>query len=513
MRCVEGGFAGESLGLRMPVEALGSDRHARRLTAGGCALVLAIGVLLCIAASAFAAVAPPPNDNRADATGLGSLRQTVHGTTVGATTESNEPVSDCATTSGSVWYSLSVGSSPPDRIGVKLEANGNLDAVLDVYQRQRSQNSQVDCLRTDTNGRAALAFKPAANTTYLFRVAQLSNSVAGTFSLNAFALAAPPSPPGRRLGARGADGVLDGTLATTAAYSMRLDRRDHVQDQPCQAQPGLHAAQDLRARHELVRRRVARRPVVCGVPPVHAARQRPLELPDRRRLEQPRHAALRPARRAGDLEGDGARIFLPNYAHYKGFLRGNVIDDVRLFRFDVTQRSDLVLFLMAASDAPFDLKLLNDQGRYLQCNCGSSGEETIRRQIPPGRYFVVVQAHDFGWGPFTLYRQSRLITHVNVTFDGTGYEQVAPGSVTRLAAHVTPAVDGPVTIEVESFDPVERWQFYRDYHVSAVNGLAEIPFRPPHVGRWRARCRSTARGPRAPPREGPHKSPVAVSLP
>ena len=179
-------------------------------------------------------------------------------------------------------------------------------------------------------------------------------------------------------------------------------------------------------------------------------------------------------------------IFLPNFAQIKDFLRGNVIDDVRLFRFDVTQRSDLELFLLAASDAPFDLKLLNDRGQYIQCNCGSTGQETIRRQTPPGRYFVVVQAHDFGWGPFTLSRQSRLITHVNVTFDGARFEQVSPGTVTRLSANITPAVDGPVTIEVESFDPVERWQFYRDFHVRAVGGVASIPFLPPHVGRWRA---------------------------
>jgi hypothetical protein len=179
-------------------------------------------------------------------------------------------------------------------------------------------------------------------------------------------------------------------------------------------------------------------------------------------------------------------IFLPNYGHYTDVLRGNVIDAVRLFRFDVTQRTDLVLFLETASTNPFDLKLLDDRGRYLQCNCGNTGEETIRRQISPGRYFVVVQAEHFGWGQFTLYRKSRLITHVSVTIDGAADVQVSPGAAMRIAARVSPAVSGPVTIEVDSFDPVERWQFYRYYHVTAVNGLAELPFLPPHIGRWRA---------------------------
>jgi hypothetical protein len=75
---------------------------------------------------------------------------------------------------------------------------------------------------------------------------------------------------------------------------------------------------------------------------------------------------------------------------------------------------------------------------------------------------------------------------VSVSFDGTGYEQVTPGRTTRLQARVSPAVDGPVTFEVDSFDPVERWQFYRTIHAQAVHGVASISFRAPHLGRWRA---------------------------
>ena len=179
-------------------------------------------------------------------------------------------------------------------------------------------------------------------------------------------------------------------------------------------------------------------------------------------------------------------IPLPNYAHLKGFLRGNVIDDVRLFRFDVTARSDLVLFLETASDSPFDLKLLNDQGRYLECFCGPTGEETIRRQVRPGRYFVVVQAESFGFGPFTLSRESRMSTHVGVGINGARHATVGPGSTMRVTAQVSPAVNGPVTIEIDRFDPVEHWQFYRYYHVTAVNGLASMSFVAPQIGRWRA---------------------------
>ena len=448
-------------------------------------VLLALGVVLITGASAFADAAPPANDNRAAATHLGALPRTVVGTTIGATTEVNEQGSDCASTSGSVWYSLTVGASPPPQIGITLAANGDLDAAIDIYAQQRSRLTPVSCDETDRNGRAALAFTPAANTTYLIRVAELEESVAGTFSLNVFALPAPPSPPGKPLGPRGADGLLDGTFVTTAAYSMALTAGTTYKvnlvkrANGCMAlrifPPGTQSfdASSLGglscAGYRLFTPRVSGRFSFLIV----AASSN--------RGSQPYALHVAPATSKEMMPG----IFLPNYAHIKDYLRGNVIDDVRLFRFDVTQRSDLVLFLLAASDAPFDLKLLDDQGHYLQCNCGSLGQETIRRQTPPGRYFVVVQAHDFGWGPFTLYRETRLITHVNVTFDGKRYEEVSPGTVTHVIANVTPAVSGPVTIEVQAFDPVEHWQFYRDFHTRAVNGVASIPFLAPHIGRWR----------------------------
>jgi hypothetical protein len=61
--------------------------------------------VLGIPPAAAALADAPPNDNRADAISLRTLPQNVGGTTVGATTELNEPASGCAATAGSVWYS------------------------------------------------------------------------------------------------------------------------------------------------------------------------------------------------------------------------------------------------------------------------------------------------------------------------------------------------------------------------------------------------------------------------
>jgi hypothetical protein len=459
-------------------------RH--RAVAGTALIVLLAWVLTCAGSAVAASAATPPNDNRGAAITLGTLPTTVNGTTVGSTVEAAEPDSGCASVGGTVWYSVSVGAMAPSRIGIKLAAHGSLDAAVDVYVRQRSQSNLVGCRRTDNKGRAALAFAPSAGTTYLIRVGQRSNSDPGTFSMRVFPLPPPPSPPGRHLSPHGANGVLDGTLATSAAYSLRLTAGTTYKInlvKPNQGCMRLHLFAPGTSSFNAT-------PVAglsCGgyrlFTPSASGVWSFLIVADPGNPDTQAYGLhVRPATDKEMAPG----IPLPNFSHYKGFLRGNVIDDVRLFRFDVTAHSDLTLFLEAAFDAPFDLKLLDDRGHYLQCNCGSTGEETIRRQVQPGRYFAVVQAESFGWGPFTLSRQTRLITHIHTTIDGTGYEQITPGTPARLEVRVTPGVNGPVTIEVDAFDPVERWQFHHAYHVQAVNGLALVPFVPPHVGRWRA---------------------------
>jgi hypothetical protein len=474
----------------MPITFTASTPRARaraRARAVTTSLVVVCAALvICTTAARAASRRTPGNDNRDSATSLPALPVTVNGTTVGATLESTEPESTCASLSASVWYSVTIGATAPSRIGIKLSANGNLDAAVDVYIRQRSQSVPVGCRRTDNTGKAALAFTPTAGTTYLVRVGQRLNSDPGTFSMRVFPLPPPPSPPGRHLSPRGADGLLDGTLATRAAYSMFLRAGTTYKVNLVKPNQGCLRL-GIFPPHTSSFDAAPAAGLSCGgyrlfTPAVSGVWSFLLTADENNPGNQAYGLHVRPATFKEMAPG----IFLPNLSHYTGFLRGNVIDDVRLFRFDVTSHSDLTLFLQAASNAPFDLKLLDDRGRYLQCNCGSTGEETIRRQIRPGRYFAVVQAEDFGSGPFTLYRQTRLITHIHTTIDGTGYEQVTPGQAVRIDARITPAVDGPVTIQVQFFDPVERWQFHHTYHLQAVNGLAEIPFVAPHLGRWRA---------------------------
>ena len=448
-------------------------------------LALTAVILLSLVGAAVAA-SGPPNDNRDSAQALGSLPAAVTGTTVGATVESTEPSSDCGRTAGSVWYSVSFGATPPNQVGVKLQANGDLDAVVDVFERQRSQNVPVTCSRTDQNGVSDNTFEPAANTTYLIRVAQRADSTAASFALKVFAVPPPPAPPGSPLPGRGAHGVLDGTFNTEDAYAMNLQAGTTYKINLVKTADGCMSlrifapgtssfSDDAVAGLDCAGYRLFT-PDVSGRWSLLVSAASGVDGPQPYSL----HAGL-----ATSLDM-APGIFLANLSHYSDTLYGNLDTDVRLFRFDVTSTSDLTLGLRTDSANNFDLKLLTDQGRELDCQCGSSGDQTIQRELRPGRYFAEVQAEDFDSGQFTLYRESRTITHARISFDGYGYEQIAPGASTRVTADVAGATDGQVTFELEYFDPVARWQFRGDYRAEVVDGVATLPFTPSQVGHWRA---------------------------
>ena len=106
----------------------------------------AVAAILVVTGLATAAVAPPPNDNRAGASPV-NPPASVRGTTVGATDEATDPRPSCGRVHSTVWYSIT--SAPGRRIVLRLHADGDLDGVLAVYQVQRSRLTQVTCDATD----------------------------------------------------------------------------------------------------------------------------------------------------------------------------------------------------------------------------------------------------------------------------------------------------------------------------------------------------------------------------
>ena len=117
---------------------------------------------------------------------------------------------------------------------------------------------------------------------------------------------------------------------------------------------------------------------------------------------QPFHVQVARAKASQTTPG----VALPNYAHVHAHLSGNHVGVVRLYRFDVTARSNLELNLTTSAQRPFDLQLRAAGGRILQCACGETGNQSISTITKPGRYYVAVRARDFSSGAFTLLRRS-----------------------------------------------------------------------------------------------------------
>src|SRR3954469_16219374 len=97
---------------------------------------------------------PPTNDSLRNAEPLKGLPATVKSTTLGATTDTNDP-KDCALAGGTVWYSVAPAKAA--RFLVRLKAQGDLDATVVIRERVRSQTDDVACAKTDKQGNAVAA--------------------------------------------------------------------------------------------------------------------------------------------------------------------------------------------------------------------------------------------------------------------------------------------------------------------------------------------------------------------
>jgi hypothetical protein len=445
-------------------------------------LAVAAGVAALLAGAAPAAAAGPDNDDRNGAARVTRLPASVEGTLRGAGLEGPEASSPCAATSGSVWYRIDPGISR--RVVVRLAADGDLDATIDVYARERSQQHLLTCDVGDVNGRAAVAFDAVRGRSYLVRVARRSNSVSDSFRLALVGVAGTrlPGPP---LPAGGVGGRLDRAQRTAQAWSVSL--RAGVRYRIAVAHPGEgcvgalvygprpRSGQQPAARigckgYTLFTPRDGRDGRYAIV--VHA--QSDVRGPQRYHLE------LAPA--GADDTAPG--VFIANYARVRQDLDGRGVDRVDLYRFDVTRRS--VLFLHLRTRGAFDLVLLDAWGNVIRCECDGRGGRALHKGLRPGRFFVAVRSRDHSTAAYTLLRASRTITTSRVRVNGAAAASVPPGTAATLSVLTRPAVDGPVTVTLEQFDPLAGWQFVRALHATARGGVASVQWVAPSVGRWRA---------------------------
>jgi hypothetical protein len=461
------------------------DHMTRRISI---AATLAALLLMVLSATASAAAPAPPNDGRDQAAPLGALPVTVSGTTVGATVDPNDPQSGCAQVGGSVWYQLTTGATVPSRLAVQVDAHGELDAAVDVFIKQRSQNEPVTCQRTDSHGEAVFAFHPQATTTYLIRVAQLSNSDSGSFQLRAFLPPAPATPPGAPLAAHGASGALERVVDVSSAYSTHLTAGVSYavnlvsSIQGCMGLsiygPGVKSLDTTPVTRAFCQGYRLFTPQVSGLYTllVRAAGSAI--------GRQPYHLQLARATAAQTAPG----LPLVNYAKVHARLDGAHVGVVRLYRFDVTARSNLDLDLHTGPGKPFNLELRSAGGRVLQCACGERGSQSLTAITRPGRYYVSVRARDFSSGGFTLTRRSRVITHAALRIDGSRYLVRPPGDPVTVSVFVSAGANGPASVVIDRLDPVSGWQYNRTVRVRVADGVGSFTFTPPSVGQWAARA-------------------------
>ena len=325
-------------------------------------IVAASLLLVSAALPAPALAAPPVNDQRAAAQPL-ALPAGVSGTTRDSTLELDEP-SSCEALRGSVWYSIRPAAGR--RIVARLAASGDLDAVVDVFQRTRSQLTPVECDVGNQRGQAEVSFRSPAKepASYLVRVGQRANSVPGSFRLDVFVPQPPPRPPGPQLPARGVTRTVNDTTNASDAFStvMRAGityRIHRAQARGCTKlelfAPGTSDFEDD----------APVRTAGCGgyflfTPAAGEGGRYSLVVNAQQRQAQ--RAALPPPGGAARVRTTPRRACRSaNYQRARGSLRGSGVDVMDLYRFSLAERSQLRLNVSGG----FRVQLLRDNGARL----------------------------------------------------------------------------------------------------------------------------------------------------
>jgi hypothetical protein len=424
---------------------------------------------------------PPANDNRASATVVGGLPETLSGTTVGATDDPKDPRSDCGRAHDTVWYRLS--GAEAGRLVVRLGALGQLDAVVSVYRAVRSRLIPVGCTATDDSGRGALSFASSGGD-YLVMVGRERTSEDGKFRLTMFRQEPSSKAPGRTLPRQGVGSWVEPITDFDDAWSERMKAgvEYRINLSPARGRcitlslfgPGTRSfagAAPLRV-------------LPCGgyltyTPGFGGSGRYSLlvtasdERPGRQRYH------LQAAVAGPDDMAPG--LLLRNLQTRGGSLSGTRIDVVDLYRFRVADRADVTLTLRGPSSAR--LILLSENGHRLS---SSDGPGALTSHLGHGTYFAAVRAESGAHGRYRLSLLERGITTTTVLANGSRSATVPPGTSVAIGVEVDFSPGGAVRLEVDRFDPLTGWHFYRLYRLRlGASGRIGISWRPPTIGHWR----------------------------
>ena len=444
-------------------------------TTRGASYLVLVGKKPGTADAAFALSArlflPPSNDTRSQATRVATPPATIRGTTLGATWDENDPDA-CGLSGGTVWYRLSAGGA--ERLILTLKAQGDLDASMAVLRRVRSETDVVGCKPTNSKGVAVLPVPITKGATYLVVIGQREESAPGDFALNVIRAQAPERAPGQPLRNGSARGTLNGLTNVNDVWWTAMKPGDTyrvaLSSRPC-------VSMTLR------REGVTLRSMSCSgyttfTPGPDGGGRYVFEISSPSGTGSSSYR-LRVAQAGPDDLGVGKE--LGNLSTARGTLAPAAVDVVDVYHFDVAERSDVRLRLGGKAD--YSLILLADSGSRI-----SNSKEQIRRQLERGRYVVAVRG-EIG-APAATYTLGLVIRRLTTTSLTASLAEVAPGAAVSLTLTTAPAPgSGLVKIQIDRFDPLDGWQFYRVITVPA--GSRSVTWTPPALGRWRVRATFT----------------------
>lgn len=417
---------------------------------------------------------PPANDHAGGAARIRTSGR-VSGSTVGATSDDADPHA-CGLAGQSVWYALRPAHK--GRIAIKLQAGAGIDTSLVVLEQVRSRMEIRGCARTGRSGRAVTTLDVDRGR-YFVAVGQQEGSPPGPFAFEVIAAQAREVVATRTLPARGVHDSVHGLADVNDLYRLELHagetyRIAFTSGEPCATlslyRRGGRAAEGFGDVTCSGYRTFTPGPDGGGsyVLAVDAA-------PD---------ATTQPYRlqvAAAGSDDLGVGIPIANHTTRRGSLQPGGVDIVDVYHFDVAIVSDVRVSLRAASPS-FALQLLRDTGERV-----SSGAADIRRRLGPGRYVVAVSAPPgTSGGTYALALLIRDLTQTVLTADGKPASSVAVGATVALRAATTPAATGVEELQIDRFDPLTGWHFFRLLRVPASSG--SVTWAPPAAGRWRVRA-------------------------
>jgi hypothetical protein len=429
----------------------------------------------------------PPNDQVRAAELLRQPPSFVTGTTVGSTSSYSDPEVECASVGGNVWYRLVPQSS--QKLAVRLNAHGKLDAVLGIFRQVRSQTRPVACVSTDDKGFAGLAFDAQKRGRYLIVVGEREESASSTFRLD---LSVPPRahPPGKVLARAGVRSRVDPLTRPEEAWSVVFAAGTTYRLNLAAARERCISLSLFQPKTKSFSGTSPIRRAACGgylvfTPgPDGGGRYSLLvEAEGSRAGMQPYRLDAAPA--GADDTAPG--VLLQNGERRRGALAGSHIDVVDLYRFDVEHRSDVTIGFDHSRGLAFEVQLLGADGQRL----GRAGSETgggkLRRQLDEGQYYFALRALHQSAGRYRVGLLVREITTTSVMYNGSPDAVSTLGDSVALQVTVTPqaAAGGVVRLQLDRFDPIEGWQFVRTFTVRVGSGGATVSWRPTAVGRWR----------------------------